>query len=112
MNIESFVIGILTVVVMIVAVTAVLGLLKAIRLSAEVLGLKQRLTDDERELSREINMIEKTLSNQINHIDDGMHRGMDEMYRQGTAYTDKRIDKLIDTYFDFEKFKKKNILKD
>lgn len=90
MNIESFVIGILTVVVMVVAITAVLGLLKAIRLSAEVIGLKQRLTDDERELSREINMVEKTLQNQL----DADRRETSNLYNEGKRYTDIRVDKL------------------
>lgn len=101
MNIESFVIGILTVVVMVVAITAVLGLLKAIRLSAEVIGLKQRLTDDERELSREINMVEKTLQNQLEHrINETRHtienydRDMHDRVNHLNSYIDQRVDKL------------------
>ena len=77
-------------VVMVVAITAVLGLLKAIRLSAEVIGLKQRLTDDERELSREINMVEQTLQNQL----DAERRERSNLYIEGKRYTDIRVDKL------------------
>lgn len=101
MNIESFVIGILTVVVMVVAITAVLGLLKAIRLSAEVIGLKQRLTDDERELSREINMVEQTLQNQLDHRMNDTRRMIENYDRDHhdrinhlNSYIDQRVDKL------------------
>lgn len=101
MNIESFVIGILTVVVMVVAITAVLGLLKAIRLSGEIMGLKQRLTDDERELSREINMVEQTLRNQLDHRMNDTRRTIENYDRDIhdrvnhlNSYIDQRVDKL------------------
>lgn len=111
MELQSFAIGIVTMVVFALAIITVIGILKVTAMAKSLVTLKRRLEDDERELSREINMVNQTLSNQIHHIDDGMHRGMDEMYRQGMAYTDKRIDKLIDTYFE-QKSLKKQVLKD
>jgi gas vesicle protein len=90
MNIESFVVGILTVVVVVTAIAAVSGLLKAFKLSAELNNIKQRLTDDERELSREINMVEQTLRNGLTHECDQLHRRIDDAYR----HTDQRVDKL------------------
>ena len=111
MELQSFAIGIVTMIVFVLTIITVIGILKVTAMAKGLVTLKRRLEDDERELSREIDMVEKTLSNQINHIDDGMHRGMDEMYRQGMAYTDKRIDKLIDTYFEHKSLKKQ-VLKD
>jgi len=90
MNIESFVVGILTVVVVVTAIAAVSGLLKAFKVSAELNNIKQRLTDDERELSREINMVEQTLRNGLTHECDHLHRRIDDAYR----HTDQRVDKL------------------
>ena len=111
MELQSFAIGIVTMVVFALAIITVIGILKVTAMAKSLVTLKRRLEDDERELSREINMVEQTLSNQINHLDDDVHRGTGEMYRQCTAYTDKRIDKLIDTYFE-HKSKKKEVLKD
>jgi len=57
-------------------------------------------------------MVERTLQNQINRNDEGIHRVLDETHRMSTAYTDKRIDKLVDTYFEMKKNTKKDLLKD
>ena len=112
MELQSFAVGIVTMVVFALAIITVIGILKVTRMASQLLTLKRRLEDDERELSRDISMVERTLQNQINHVDEGMHRNMDEMHRQGMAYTDKRIDKLIDTYFDYKKNSKRDLLKD
>jgi predicted Holliday junction resolvase-like endonuclease len=111
MNLESFAIGIVTMVVFALAIATVIGMLKVVSITREVVKLKRRLEDDERELSREINMVEQTLRNQLNHGVETMHLVCNETERACTSYTDKRIDKLVDTYFDI-KNAKKNLLKD
>ena len=111
MNLESFAIGIVTMVVFALAIATVIGMLKVVSITREVVKLKRRLEDDERELSREINMVEQTLRNQLNHGVETMHLVCNETERACTSYTDKRIDKLVDTYFDI-KNEKKNLLKD
>jgi len=101
MNIESFVVGILTVVVVVTAIAAVSGLLKAFKVSAELNNIKQRLTDDERELSREINMVEQTLRNGMNSQFNDVHRVIDNLHQENVRriddayrHTDQRVDKL------------------
>jgi predicted Holliday junction resolvase-like endonuclease len=111
MNLESFAIGIVTMIVFALAIATVIGMLKVVSITREVVKLKRRLEDDERELSREINMVEQTLRNQLNHGVETMHLVCTETERACTSYTDKRIDKLVDTYFDI-KNAKKNLLKD
>ena len=61
MILESMAVGALTVIVMTIAIISVVGLLKAVKLSTDLMQLKQRVTDDERELSREINIIDSLL---------------------------------------------------
>ena len=112
MSIGSFAIGILTMIVFAIVVAIVIGVLKVTALAKEVLTIKKRQEDTERELFHQINMVEQTLSNQINHNDDATHRVLDETHRMGMAYTDKRIDKLVDTYFEVKKNTKKDLLKD
>ena len=112
MSIGSFAIGILTMIVFAIVVAIVMGVLKVTALAKELLPLKKRQEDTEREIFRDINMVEQTLRNQINRNDESMHRVTDEMHRESKAYTDKRIDKLIDTYFEVKKNTKKDLLKD
>lgn len=120
MNIESFAIGVLTMLVFAVVILVVLGILKVVNLTKQVVTLKRRLEDDERELSQEINMVEQTIMNQIRHesehasrsiencyrhldethrdirkdIED-CHRHTDEVLRNATSYTDSRFDKAV-----------------
>lgn len=111
MELQSFAIGIVTMVVFALAIITVAGILKVTRMASELLTLKRRLEDDERELSREINMVESTLRNQTENRMTGLYQALDDVSRQDKAYTDKRIDKLIDTYFEHVG-SKKQILKD
>ena len=111
MELQSFAIGIVTMVVFALAIITVAGILKVTRMASELLTLKRRLEDDERELSREINMVEFTMRNQLTEQYTGLYQALDNASQQDKAYTDKRIDKLIDTYFEHVG-SKKQILKD
>ena len=111
MELQSFAIGVVTMVVFALAIITVLGILKVTAMAKSLVTLKRRLEDDERELSREINMVEQTVMNQINHATDHLYRRIDESERSDRSYTDHRIDKLIDTHFD-HKNSKKQVLKD
>ena len=111
MELQSFAIGIVTMVVFALAIITVAGILKVTRMASELLTLKRRLEDDERELSRDINMVDQTLQNQLDQRIDNVYQSLETVSRQDKAYTDKRIDKLIDTYFEHVG-SKKQILKD
>jgi uncharacterized membrane protein YhiD involved in acid resistance len=110
MDLHSFAIGIVTMVAFALVITAVIGMLKVTALAKSFITLKRRLEDDEQHLSREINMVEKTMQNQISNEVTSLHQHIETAYQHSTSYTDKRIDKLIDTYFDLNKTKK--LLKD
>ena len=111
MNIESFTVGIVTVVVFGLVIAATLGILKVTAMARDLLTLKRRLEDDERELSRDIHMVERTLSNNIDRNRERTDMILQEMSRDSQSYIDRRIDKLVDTYFEHKKTKK-DILKD
>ena len=104
MELQSFAIGIVTMVVFALAIITVIGILKVTSLAKSLVTLNRRLEDDERELSREINMVDQTLSNHIQHVERNLHDVLEN--RSGAeatrsrSYTDHRIDKLIDTYFE------------
>ena len=111
MELQSFAIGIVTMVVFALAIITVIGILKVTSLAKSLVTLNRRLEDDERELSRDINMVEYTLRKQTENQYTGLYQALDDVSRQDKAYTDKRIDKLIDTYFEHVG-SKKQILKD
>jgi hypothetical protein len=97
MILESMAVGALTVIVMTIAIISVVGLLKVVKLSTDLMQLKQRLTDDERELSREINMVESVLANGVRSEYDRLNNRIDEAHRhtdQVQQYVDHRVDKL------------------
>jgi hypothetical protein len=56
-------------------------------------------------------MVDRTLQNQLDQRIDNVYQSLETVSRQDKAYTDKRIDKLIDTYFEHVG-SKKQILKD
>jgi hypothetical protein len=106
MNLESFAIGILTIVIFILVIIAVIGMLKAVKFTKRLLGLEQRMDQDQRELYANFERVEQHL-----------FRGIDDMEKAANSYTDRRIDKLIDSMdisvFASKKEKtKKQILKD
>jgi biopolymer transport protein ExbB/TolQ len=108
---ESFIVGIVTMVVFVLSIATVLGVLKLMSLTKRVFKLQRRLEDNERELTRDITMVDQTMNNQIHHFSQDFHRRIDESVTQSKSYTDHRIDKLVDVYFDVRSAKK-SVLKD
>ena len=115
MNVESFAIGVVTMVVFALAIITVLGILKVTSMAKSLVTINRRLEDDERELSREINMVEQTLSNHIQHVERNLHDVIENRAgaeaQRSRSYTDHRIDKLIDAYSEHVGTTKK-VLKD
>ena len=125
MEITFFVLGMLTIILGALVATVVVGLLKITKLTKQVDDLKRQhiqdvdgiyrhISDNQQSLwrqfenaGRDVTMVEKTIMNHIDakqrdleqaHVD--LHRMVEHESEQGRRYTDSRIDKLIDTYFD------------
>jgi len=137
MEITSFILGMLTIVAVIILTVIVVGLVKINFLTRKIellqqlcaaieSDLRRELENTNREIwqqfdntSRDTTMVEKTLMNQIDATRRETDQAVDELHRavghessEGRRYTDSRIDKLIDTYFDMKKVnEKKEILK-
>ena len=125
MEITFFVLGMLTIILGALVATVVVGLLKITKLTKQVDDLKRQhiqdvdgiyrhISDNQNGLwrqfenaGRDVTMVEKTI---MNHIDakqreleqsiDQLHRIDHDLNENAKRYTDSRIDKLIDTYFD------------
>lgn len=137
MEITFFVLGMLTIILGALVATVVVGLLKITKLTKQVDELKRQhiqdvdgiyrhISDNQNSLwrqfenaGRDVTMVEKTIMNHIDATRREADQAVNELRRvvgheshEGRRYTDSRIDKLIDAYFDVKKAnEKKEILK-
>ena len=102
-----FTLGVLSIILAALVATVVYGIVTVLKLKTDITNVYRQLHDENQqvyrrfeEVQRDINMIEATMHNQIQYAN-----------TQSNSYTDKRIDKLVDTYFEVQSIKKK-ILKD
>jgi predicted PurR-regulated permease PerM len=114
-----FVLGMLTVVAVIVAGLITWGLLMINKQQTEIGNLKEDIQGLVRTISREIEDTTRRIDYERQNIQSEVRENNDRLERQITdiwrgmtnsisesnSYTDKRIDKMIDTYFDVKKNK-------
>jgi hypothetical protein len=125
MEITFFVLGMLTIILGALVATVVVGLLKITKLTKQVDELKRQhvqdvdgiyrhISDNQNGLwrqfenaGRDVTMVEKTIMNHIDAKQRELEQSIDQLRRidhdlneNAKRYTDSRIDKLIDTYFD------------
>jgi hypothetical protein len=111
-EITSFVLGMLTVGVALMLITLVAGIVKINKLEkqnnhnekqfVQIYDDMCRQDNEVRQLldstNRDINMVEKTIMNQVQQIDQEHHKIEDEIHReidQTKSYIDSRIDKVV-----------------
>jgi hypothetical protein len=111
-EITSFVLGMLTVGAALMLITLVAGIVKINKLEKQnnhnekqfeqVYDNMSRYDNEIRQLldstNRDISMVEKTVMNQVQQIDQEHHKIEDEIHReinQVKSYTDSRIDKVV-----------------
>ena len=102
-----FTLGVLSIILAALVATVVYGIVTVLKLKTDITNVYRQIHDENQqvyrrfeEVQRDINMIEATMHNQIQYAN-----------TQSNSYTDKRIDKLVDTYFEVQSIKKQ-ILKD
>ena len=107
METTMFTLGVLSIILAALVATVVYGIVTVLKLKTETTKIWRNADENHRDVyrvmedvRRDINMIEATMHNQIQYATAG-----------STSYTDKRIDKLVDTYFEVQSIKKQ-ILKD
>ena len=123
METTYFVLGVLTVVAVIVAGVITWGLLMINKQQTEIGNLKEDIQGLVRTISQEIEDTTRRIDSERQYIQSGVREHNDRLERQITdiwrgidtrimdsvnesnSYTDKRIDKMIDTYFDVKKNK-------
>jgi len=131
MEVTAYVLGMLTIILVAMLSVIVVGLLKIVKLNKQLNDLTLRLERDTDNIyrnmqsehesfwrqfeacGRDVTMVEKTIMNQIDKTRKETDQAIDELHRIGAElnenakrYTDSRIDKAIDTYFDMMGSKK------
>jgi len=123
METTYFVLGMLSVVALIFIGVIAWGMFKISRQQTEIGNLKEDTQGLMRTISQEIEYTTRRMDNERQNIhsefrdeitnrNNDIQRQFEDVYRQlkdvednSGRYTDKRIDKLIDTYFDIKKNK-------
>jgi len=120
MEITSFVLGMLTIIATFISMSIVVGLAKINKLTKKTESLQQlcaaiegdlihifKIIDEKEnkiwrqfeDTGRDITMVEKTILNQIEHIDREHHKHEEELHREivdeTKRYIDSRIDRVV-----------------
>ena len=111
-EITSYVLGMLTIAAILLLIALVLGIVKISKLEKKISEHQKQFhivyenmsRNDEHlrrlleDTHRDINMVEKTIMNQVQQIDQEHHKIEDEIHReidQAKSYIDSRIDKVV-----------------
>ena len=84
MELNSFVLGMLTVIGVALAIMVVVGMVKINRQKEQI-----------RNLEDIINVVENNIGQSVEKLEDVMVRNMDEIRRDYSSYVDSRFDKLM-----------------
>ena len=111
-EITSYVLGMLTIAAALLLIALVVGMVKISKLEKKIsehqkqfnIVYEKMIRKDEQlhrlleDTHRDINMVEKTIMNQVQQIDQEHHKIEDEIHReidQTKSYIDSRIDKVV-----------------
>lgn len=111
METTMFTLGVLSIILAALVATVVYGIVTVLKLKTDITNVYRQLHDENQqvyrrfdEVQRDINIIEATMKNGIKQVETNT-------WQNSKSYTDSRIDKLVDTYFEVQSIKKQ-ILKD
>ena len=107
----SFTLGVLSVIIVAFVAVLVWGIVKVVKQKEQINSL-ERETEN---LHRHINESSSNIYTRLSEMDRNAYQQMQEydheITQQCKSYTDSRIDKLIDTYFEMKKINKKQLIK-
>jgi predicted PurR-regulated permease PerM len=121
-----FILGILSVVFIAMVAVIVVGIVKILKLTKQVKDLETTFFQTRGDLyrnieeriqpiwrqfedtGRDITMVEKTIMNRIDQNKQEVEQKIFEHAAASSRYIDSRIDKLIDTYFEYNAISKKS----
>ena len=84
MELNSFVLGMLTIIGLALVILVVVGMVKIYRQKEQI-----------RELQDFINVVQNNIDQSVEKLEDMMGRNIDEIRREYSSYVDSRFDKLM-----------------
>jgi len=116
-----FILGILTIIVPIFIGMIIMGLVKINRQQKQIKDLIEQINFQGRDFNNTFLDIRRSKENdtrnmyeELRELEKRVQNHLDDFKRETKSYTDSRVDKLIDTYFEYKKISKdsKELLKD
>jgi len=116
-----FILGILTIIVPIFIGMIIMGLVKINRQQKQIKDLIEQINFQGRDFNDTFLDIRRSKENdtrnmyeELRELEKRVQNHLDDFKRETKSYTDSRVDKLIDTYFEYKKISKdsKELLKD
>ena len=124
METASFALGMLVMVAIALVIVIIVGIVKVFRMNRQIKNLytyiheveiaqtngmdrfESRVDSRLQDVYRDVNMVESTIRNGMDHFERAVNDQITDAVTVGNSYTDKRIDKLIDTYFEVKEAEK------
>lgn len=103
METMSFAFGALSMIGLLLIVTIVVGVVKVIKLEKQIKSLEKSLNDMTSDIWQNLHELSRNAHDRIDKVEEYIPQAINDQITdsvtQCNSYTDKRIDKLIDTYF-------------
>ena len=124
METTMFALGVLAMIMVMLITVVVVGIVKVFRMNRQIKNLytyiheveiaqtngmdrfESRVDSRLQDVYRDVNMVESTIRNGMDHFERAVNDQITDAVTVGNSYTDKRIDKLIDTYFEVKEAEK------
>lgn len=124
METTMFALGVLAMIIVMLITVVVVGIVKVFRMNRQIKNLytyiheveiaqtngmdrfESRVDSRLQDVYRDVNMVESTIRNGMDHFERAVNDQITDAVTVGNSYTDKRIDKLIDTYFEVKEAEK------
>ena len=107
----SFTLGILSVIIIAAVIVLVWGTVKVLKQEKEIKNLNTELERAISDIYRNSSDETSRLNRRLNDMDRNAYEQMKSYFDENKSYTDKRIDKLVDTYFEIKEINKKQLIK-
>ena len=124
METTMFALGVLAMIMVMLITVVVVGIVKVFRMNRQIKNLytyiheveiaqtngmdrfESRVDSRLQDVYRDVNMVDSTIRNGMDHFERAVNDQITDAVTVGNSYTDKRIDKLIDTYFEVKEAEK------
>lgn len=110
-----FILGMLAMIALAFVGVIVVGLVKINKQERKIKDLEESMRFDREQFQRQFESVYRSQDDQnrgfwehMRNAETGLEKQFETIKKESNSYTDSRIDKLIDTYFEMREIEKKN----